>query len=86
MCANDKGESWRNTSGKWLLECERVKKSVSRYMSKYLSKDGSKVAIGDVVPPKKFWGCGKSLLAELKSYRRSEILPVKDFLEASAGM
>jgi hypothetical protein len=82
MFADRKGKSWQKQPGKWLVECEKVKKSVARYMAKYLSKTISKDAAEGVVPPRKFWGMGASLMAEVKAYRRSQVLPLSDFIEA----
>lgn len=60
--------------GQWygvVTQCKQVKKSVGRYMSKYVSKGARERSATDAFPPARWWFMSRPLRAEVQAQRQS---------------
>jgi hypothetical protein len=76
------GGSWAGQGHRIRTECARVKKSVGRYMSKYLSKCSKGDDQEEWVPPGRWWFLSKPLYEKLKGYRFVETYHADSFEHA----
>lgn len=63
------GGTWRYRWDKVQTRTERVEKSVSRYLSKYLSKAKTGSWTRESYSPTRWWSCSRKLLAKLRRSR-----------------
>lgn len=73
------GGTWKGQPWRVRTECERVKKSVGRYMSKYLSKCSKAENQDEWVPPGRWWFLSKPLYEKLKQYRWVETYKAESY-------
>lgn len=71
LFAREKGGTWRDSPGMIQTRAERVKKSVSAYLSKYATKGNQhkhnpRFPWGNAFYPSRWWGCSQSLLDSLR--------------------
>ena len=66
MYEREKGGSWRTDKSKVRVDAQRVEKSVSRYLSKYLSKPGKAKKNSRRYPPSSWTVCTRSLRQAVK--------------------
>lgn len=59
------GKTWRNRERYWRTDCQFVRKSVSAYLAKYLSKTSGRDTDRSLVHPTRWYGCSRFLLKEL---------------------
>jgi hypothetical protein len=76
------GTDLMQKSNEWLVECEQVEKSVGQYLSKYLSKDASKLADGRVNSPSRWWSISVPLREKLMAMRDSETTEFRTYEDA----
>lgn len=74
MFAREDGGTWRDKPFLTRTECKRVKKSVARYMSKYISKAVSETGENGAPPPNRWWFMGKSVRNEVLKQRLQTVL------------
>lgn len=72
LFARANGGTWKNYRNKPRTEWARVKKSVGRYMSKYLAKDARKGVPPGTVPPASWIYVSAPVWEEVKARRRVE--------------
>jgi hypothetical protein len=63
------GDSWSNFPSLLLVECEKVKKSVGAYLSKYLSKQSSKLRVAAINSPSRWWSVSMPLRQKVNAAR-----------------
>lgn len=66
----NRGDSWE--SARWVCktDAQRVEKSATRYLSKYLSKSACKLRSGAAFPPVRWWFASQTLKQEAQAARR----------------
>lgn len=82
MFARNDGGSWRGFPDILRSRLEDVRKSVKRYLAKYLSKGGT---TDGAFFPSRWWGCTKNLRRLVASYRECRVIQLTDF-EAAVGI
>lgn len=70
------GGTWRGVEHLPRVECKRVKKSIARYMAKYLSKGPGGGDGSERHPPARWWSVSDSLMEKLKAERKVEVVTV----------
>ena len=78
------GTDLMHKSNEWLVECEQVEKSVGSYLSKYLSKDATKFAAGQINSPSRWWSISVPLREKLLALRHSETTEFRTYADAQA--
>jgi len=82
MALGQDGVSLRDRSNEWMVECEQVEKSVGQYLSKYLSKDATKLAGGQINSPSRWWSVSVPLREKLMQARLSETTDFVKYTDA----
>jgi hypothetical protein len=67
----------------WRVDAQFAEKSPSRYLAKYLSKDASKVVGENFFFPTRWYGCSRSILAEMRD--QTLHLDTTDLVTESSG-
>lgn len=76
------GGSWKGAHLRYACKVEKVKKSVGRYMAKYLSKDARKFVEDGYNPPSSWWYLSEDLRALVMAERRLDAYRLVSIEEA----
>jgi hypothetical protein len=81
LFARADGGTWRKRWRKVQTDCQKIRKSCKRYMSKYISKGTTDGASLDGAAPKRWWFMSRNLKQEVLARRVSHVLMYDDFEE-----
>lgn len=70
LFAKKDGGSWKGAHLRYCCKVEKVRKSVGRYMAKYLSKDARRMVEEGYLPPSSWWGWSDELRDMVMAERR----------------